>query len=169
MFKCDVCDKEFETYRGLNGHKRVHGKSTGGYSSSRVRIIRPTFACLYCGISGTYNPDRSNGKYCSNKCQRSLQWIIDTKPSIEAGDISSKPALKRYLKEVNGDSCSICSCPPIWNDLPLVLQVDHVDGNNANNKASNLRLVCPNCHTQTETFTYKKRPPSLKQNKRNKK
>lgn len=53
--------------------------------------------------------------------------------------------------------CSICGQLPMWNNLPLVLQVDHIDGNCKNNSLSNLRWVCPNCHTQTATYAGKKR------------
>ena len=46
---------------------------------------------------------------------------------------------------------------PNWNGKPLSLQVDHTDGNNKNNFPNNVRLVCPNCHSQTETFAGKRR------------
>lgn len=63
--------------------------------------------------------------------------------------------LKRKLLQ-NGvleDKCGICDLPPIWNGKKLVLQLDHIDGDRLNNSKSNLRLLCPNCHTQTDTFS----------------
>jgi len=39
-----------------------------------------------------------------------------------------------------------------WNNKPLVLQLDHINGDNRDNRIENLRLLCPNCHSQTETF-----------------
>lgn len=53
--------------------------------------------------------------------------------------------------------CKICQLLPIWNNLPLNLEIDHIDGNNLNNVKENLRFLCPNCHTQTPTYGNKKR------------
>lgn len=47
--------------------------------------------------------------------------------------------------------CSICSIKD-WANKKLTLQLDHIDGNNKNNSFNNLRLLCPNCHSQTPTY-----------------
>lgn len=48
--------------------------------------------------------------------------------------------------------CSICGQEPFWNNKPLTLTLDHIDGNNTNDVLSNLRWVCPNCDRQLDTF-----------------
>lgn len=48
--------------------------------------------------------------------------------------------------------CELCGNQGFWQGKSLTLQLDHKDGNHFNNELSNLRLLCPNCHTQTETF-----------------
>ncbi len=56
--------------------------------------------------------------------------------------------------------CSICGIDN-WLDNYLRLEVDHVDGNPLNNLIGNLRFLCPNCHSQTETFVNKRRDAEL--------
>lgn len=48
--------------------------------------------------------------------------------------------------------CQICGIGAVWNGLPLVLQLDHINGNRRDNRLPNLRILCPNCHSQTHTF-----------------
>lgn len=49
--------------------------------------------------------------------------------------------------------CDTCGLGPEWAGRPLVLQVDHIDGDPQNNEADNLRMLCPNCHSQCPTFS----------------
>ena len=50
------------------------------------------------------------------------------------------------------EECVLCGQNNSWNGMKLVLQLDHINGNNKDNRIENLRILCPNCHTQTETF-----------------
>ncbi len=62
-----------------------------------------------------------------------------------------------------------CGLDQVWNGKPLMLQVDHVDGNWRDNRRENLRFLCPNCHSQTENFSKMKertRPPKVKRKSR---
>lgn len=47
--------------------------------------------------------------------------------------------------------CDECGCGTIWNEKTLTLELDHIDGNHFNNQVDNLRILCPNCHTQQAT------------------
>jgi Zn finger protein HypA/HybF involved in hydrogenase expression len=70
-------------------------------------------------------------------------------------EIRSKSTFKRKLlnegKLIN--KCAICNMDPFWNNIPITLQLDHINGVNTDNRIENLRLLCPNCHSQTYTYT----------------
>lgn len=60
--------------------------------------------------------------------------------------------LRRYLR-MEGVSYLCVECElSEWRGNPLTLQVDHIDGDKTNNEIDNLRFLCPNCHSQTDTF-----------------
>jgi hypothetical protein len=61
----------------------------------------------------------------------------------------------RLLNEgVFENVCSICELTE-WQDSPLNMELDHIDGNRTNHLKENLRMLCPNCHAQTETHRAK--------------
>lgn len=49
--------------------------------------------------------------------------------------------------------CQICGNTGIWQGEELMLQLDHINGCHTDNRLKNLRFLCPNCHSQTETFS----------------
>lgn len=168
MFSCEFCNREFQTRSALAGHMRTHGPSNGGYSISRKTGRNyTTYECIQCKKTGSYYSSAQCGKFCGPQCQADYQWETISKPLIENGSCSNKGQLKRYLRESNGDQCVECGQLPIHNNRPLVLQLDHIDGNSDNNAVSNLRLLCPNCHTQTETYGSKNRNGRKKDTTRN--
>jgi hypothetical protein len=53
-----------------------------------------------------------------------------------------------------GDCCNKCKLTD-WQNQPITLEVEHIDGDKWNNKRDNLELLCPNCHSQTATYKRK--------------
>lgn len=66
--------------------------------------------------------------------------------------------LKQILIRENilDNKCYSCGVQDIWNNKPIVLQLEHINGNNLDNRIKNLTLLCPNCHSQTSTYAGKK-------------
>lgn len=72
---------------------------------------------------------------------------------------SSKLKERLISEGLKEDVCEICGQKPQWNGMRLTLQLDHINGDHNDNRLENLRIVCPNCHTQTETFGNKRTKP----------
>ena len=62
---------------------------------------------------------------------------------------------KQVLISKRGHVCESCGNKE-WMGLPITLELEHTDGNTYNNDESNLKLLCPNCHSQTPTWRRKK-------------
>jgi 5-methylcytosine-specific restriction endonuclease McrA len=82
-----------------------------------------------------------------------LKDILDGKypqyPTSKIGPRLIKENLKKYV-------CEECGIENIYNNKPITLELDHIDGDNSNHKLNNLRFLCPNCHSQTPTYRSKK-------------
>ena len=77
---------------------------------------------------------------------------------VEDCTYGNMTSLKRRILNAGllENKCDICGLTE-WMGYPIVLQLDHINGDNRDNRIENLRLLCPNCHSQTETFCRKKK------------
>lgn len=66
--------------------------------------------------------------------------------------------LKNALEELGrAYQCALCGVGDMWHGKQLTLEVDHINGDWRDNRAENLRYLCPNCHTQTDTYRGRRR------------
>lgn len=113
--------------------------------------------CEYCG--NKLNDYYKGKRFCNNRCQFEYQYekyIRDWKDGKENGirgryDVSNY--IRRYLFEKHNCKCEKCG----WGEINettgnIPLQIHHKDGDCTNNCEENLQLLCPNCHSLTETF-----------------
>ena len=111
-----------------------------------------TFTCLSCSKTIPFKAYKGNyHKFCNNKCQREYQYRFETLPRFKEGTIYERRTLRKILIKEGSNTCSCCKLS-IWNNLPITLELDHIDGNAGNNMPHNLRLLCPNCHSQTDSW-----------------
>lgn len=92
------------------------------------------------------------GSFCNSVCQQQFYYNEYIKQWLQGDDVSfSKPRVKKYLLEKQNFKCDVCGITD-WCDKPIVLDLEHKDGDSTNNKVDNLCLICPNCHSQTDTY-----------------
>lgn len=114
-----------------------------------------------CRGCGTPLVKRSQKVYCSNSCQAAARSDARTKRWLETGEAYVATYhdhyIRQYLADAQSGCCAICGGDTTWQDLPLVLVLDHIDGDPTNNRRENLRLVCPNCDSQLPTYKSRNR------------
>jgi 5-methylcytosine-specific restriction endonuclease McrA len=77
-----------------------------------------------------------------------LDYWLSVGTHIKTTDLKRK-LFKAGIKK---EECEICGIKNIWNDKILKLQIHHINGISTDNRIENLMIVCPNCHSQTDTF-----------------
>ncbi len=123
---------------------RALGLGTNGGSSTD--ILKRRIKELNCS---TEHFNQKNKQ--SYQAKYSLDEIL-----VENSSYANISSLKRRL--INEHrleyKCAICGLTE-WLNKPISLQLDHINGINNDHRINNLRFLCPNCHSQTDTFAGK--------------
>lgn len=150
---------DYSTLRCINcGKQLTHGQRkfcSCSCSASYNNGLRPkkTIYCLNCGIKLNEHQNKFCCQSCNleyNEARRIEAWLNGTDIPVS---IYVPTFIKRYLFKKYNSKCERCGWSeihPITGNVPL--QIHHINGNCTDNKLENLQLLCPNCHSLTETY-----------------
>lgn len=118
--------------------------------------IGKTAICKNCGkiISlSNWNKQQFCDKDCAGeyKSKKVYEKYLQNPENYCRASYTPAHFKKFILKEQN-NKCAICGLNNIWYNKILIFILDHIDGDASNNRRENLRLICPNCDTQLETY-----------------
>lgn len=115
---------------------------------------------------GLWNPNPSRkgikrGSYEQQKIRIPLDEILK---GLHPHYDTTKLKLRLLKEGIKDERCESPECiiTNTWNGKKLVLHLDHIDGNSLNHKLENLQLLCPNCHSQTSTYSGKRKTYKIK-------
>ena len=80
------------------------------------------------------------------------------KYNLEEIFVKNSPVAQKVLRgyverhHVLEYKCQKCGCDGHWQDGIISLEIDHINGDNTDNRIENLHYLCPNCHALTETY-----------------
>lgn len=143
---------------GGDSKKKFCNSSCAASYNNKLRNSKKEKYCLNCGKPFLIGKN-TKGIFCSNKCQMEHKhneyiklWKLGEKDGM-SGPSGISSAIRTYLFEKYNNKCQLCG----WGEEnqhthKIPLQIHHIDGDCTNNKEENLQLLCPNCHSLTETF-----------------
>lgn len=110
----------------------------------------------HCKQCGKGLEARTQKLFCSLQCHADHKLQMSIQNWLETGEASGNKALRKYITHLDGYQCSGCGISD-WNGKPITLEVEHKDGNSEDDSRENVCLICPNCHSQTDTYKGKNR------------
>lgn len=144
--KCEKCD---EYHDGTFGSGRFCSRKCANSREKTDEIRKRTSDTLKrAHIDGRIS---TKGRVYAEEVIQKRKETWDKK--LLESDFSSlkfESIRKRVILEQNNccNRCGICE----WLNLPITLELEHIDGNRQNNSRENLEALCPNCHSMTDTW-----------------
>ena len=146
MKKCKKCKSEFTPQKGLVNYCSISCKNSRSWTPEQKEAKAKVLKANHNSKKWKDAVSISNK---SNEKREQVKLTWQSKLDWESGDMYFTTARKWLREEIS--NCEECGLSE-WMDNPLVLEMHHIDGNNKNNKKENLKLLCPNCHSQTDNW-----------------
>lgn len=132
--------------------KRIRPKA-----EPKVKSVSKVKTCSVCGVViGEHSATGFCSKHLTeHKQQLKLQHWLETGDTGLEADTTIRGIFRDYIIGQQNHCCAICGMLDEWNNKPLVFVLDHINGDAAYSARENLRLICPNCDSQLNTFKSK--------------
>ena len=131
--------------RSIAGVLRSLGLRVGGANYARVhRLVEE----LRLDTSHWTGCGHLRGKSHAWARKRPLTEILKERSPHTTSSSLKKRLYRESLLEARCARCRLTE----WNGEPLSLHLDHINGDSRDNRLENLRVLCPNCHSQTPTY-----------------
>ena len=111
-------------------------------SPGNWRLVRARIATLGLSTSGLRG--KAHGTTIPGNRRDLGELLVQNGPYIGSHSLKQRLLREGLLRKV----CSACDLGPEWRGRPLGLELDHRNGECTDNRLENLRLLCPNCHSQ---------------------
>lgn len=149
-----LCERCQENHSGSYGSGRFCSlKCARSFSTSKKRLaINKAVSLRLKGhkIGGTWT---DAARTAALNTRRTPEYKISRVLNTDWSKLSIRSRRIRVLAEQE-NRCAICGILPVWNDKPIVFHYDHILGKSAGEGRSNVRVICPNCHSQTATYCH---------------
>jgi DNA-directed RNA polymerase subunit RPC12/RpoP len=124
----------------------IESSGSMGQAADKLGLAFSTFKS-YAKKLGMYKPiDNVSGKG-TYKPKKNLEDVFLGKEHLVTSQLRNRLIREGY-KEYKCERCGIDK----WNGEKIGLELDHISGIRSDNSLENLRILCPNCHSQTHTF-----------------
>lgn len=167
---CLTCEEKIAFCNDIKV-KKFCSSSCAAKTHNRLRISKPIIKidkdnnsvvqsnCKFCDSTfehKSYHPRT----YCSHSCIKQEEyennvhnWLSGLTPGCKGKTKQICSYVRKYLHETRGTACEECG----WDvrhpvDGAILTEIEHIDGNAENNAPTNLKILCPNCHSMTPTF-----------------
>jgi hypothetical protein len=147
MSKCKKCGKEFEPVKGLINYCSLECRNSRTWSEEdRTKKSTSAKSSEKVRITNTNRPEEFWKKIANTRKENHKKQILKS----EYCDLSFESLRFRILYEQE-NKCNSCGLDK-WLGENIILELEHKDGNNKNNDRHNLEMICPNCHSLTQTW-----------------
>lgn len=147
MEKCKKCGKEFNPVKGLVNYCTIECRNSREWSDDdKKKKSLSAKSSEKVIIANSSRPVNYWKKIGEIRKENHRKQILESNYE----DLSFESLRFRILYEQE-NKCNRCGLDK-WLGQDIILELEHKDGNNKNNVRDNLEMICPNCHSLTETW-----------------